>query len=647
MQNNERQYRPHLFALMNFIRAENDNDNGNYAAEHEFSQEELLTVRPEHVCRFFAMKAFGTATPGPDDRPNLCRSSTIAFSKKAISYFMPNRLPTWNVDTQAGNPTKSVSVNNLIKRIKRHEVRNEGVGSSAVRPLEPAEFVSLIKHVMAMADPGLRFGLSAYYKFQCHMITRVDDAAQLMLENLKPHPAFPFALLCKVNWSKNVLEERDASDQILLASSNHHYCILLALALYLEWRFQNNAAHGDDRVFPLSNSIASSKAKASTMFKKTVEKATFERVGDNNLGTHSLRKFPATMARRKGCTRDDVDHRGRWRSDKRVVDRYIHCELPYPDAKVAAALCGDGAIKYEYKEGTAVNDEWIVVHVTPNIKDRMGHPIAVVLGKSLLWAVMSNDETFGNFLPAAAVARIRSSYETLAGNNENPIQKIYLTVSGSEGAVFINEVGEQAAAAARRDGVVPGNHEGTELLGLYSQVEGLKRQLDDTRRDIENLRALTEARFDRIGRQVRRVALQPVARVVGNLSTRRRRTGSGDSEEEVNEDEEGPGGGGQPATLVKTPRTLDELWMEYNFGLGGRKPARLFTRHERGKCKYTYCRRRVVWQKVAELIRAGDTAQVAIDKIRLAYGESLPVTTIINRMMADRRRGGHPSLRVR
>jgi Transcriptional activator of glycolytic enzymes len=101
----------------------------------------------------------------------------------------------------------------------------------------------------------------------------------------------------------------------------------------------------------------------------------------------------------------------------------------------------------------------------------------------------------------------------------------------------------------------------------------------------------------------------------------------------------------EPATLIKNPRTIDELWAEYQFGIGGRKPARLFTRGERGKVKYNYYRRNIVWEVIARLVRAGETAQTAIDRIRIVYGQSSSVTVIVNKMKADRRIGGHPQLR--
>ena len=42
------------------------------------------------------------------------------------------------------------------------------------------------------------------------------------------------------------------------------------------------------------------------------------------------------------------------------------------------------------------------------------------------------------------------------------------------------------------------------------------------------------------------------------------------------------------------------------------------------------------------MVRAGDTTQVACDKIYSCYGESMSVTDILRKMKADRRLGQWP-----
>ena len=70
-------------------------------------------------------KAYGIPDPGPNDNPTEGRSSALTFAQRAISYFMPNKLMSWNVlaNPPVGNPTKSVVVNNLIMIVNKKEVR--------------------------------------------------------------------------------------------------------------------------------------------------------------------------------------------------------------------------------------------------------------------------------------------------------------------------------------------------------------------------------------------------------------------------------------------------------------------------------------------------------------------------------------------
>jgi hypothetical protein len=98
------------------------------------------------------------------------------------------------------------------------------------------------------------------------------------------------------------------------------------------------------------------------------------------------------------------------------------------------------------------------------------------------------------------------------------------------------------------------------------------------------------------------------------------------------------------ATLSPNPRTLDLLWQEYQFGIGGRRPAKSFSATERGRVKHMYHRRKVVWDVLANLVRAGMTAQQAIDKIYSVYGADKSNGSLINCMRVDRKTGGHPEL---
>ena len=78
--------------------------------------------------------------PPADANPTLARSNSLAFWKKAISFFMPNRLIPWVSGRNKGNPTRSIEINNLIKRVKKKEVWKQGVASQCRRGITEDEF---------------------------------------------------------------------------------------------------------------------------------------------------------------------------------------------------------------------------------------------------------------------------------------------------------------------------------------------------------------------------------------------------------------------------------------------------------------------------------------------------------------------------
>ena len=66
------------------------------------------------------------------------RSSSLEYRKKAVSFFMLNKKPTWC--NGQGNPTKSDAVTDLIKDVKKCEVRRIGVPSKANHRMTRVEF---------------------------------------------------------------------------------------------------------------------------------------------------------------------------------------------------------------------------------------------------------------------------------------------------------------------------------------------------------------------------------------------------------------------------------------------------------------------------------------------------------------------------
>ena len=59
-----------------------------------------------------------------------------------------------------------------------------------------------------------------------------------------------------------------------------------------------------------------------------------------------------------------------------------------------------------------------------------------------------------------------------------------------------------------------------------------------------------------------------------------------------------------------------------------------------------YSRRKVFWDIISTLIRAGYTSDTAIDKVYQAYDRGTSVTSILVIMVRDRNNGGHPNLQV-
>ncbi len=89
--------------------------------------------------------------------------------------------------------------------------------------------------------------------------------------------------------------------------------------------------------------------------------------------------------------------------------------------------------------------------------------------------------------------------------------------------------------------------------------------------------------------------------------------------------------------MYPRPQNLYDLWQEYKFGLSGKKPAKDFTRAERGKVKFAYCRRKVFWDVIVKLVNIGHTCDSAVDEVYNCYDRSLPVSPILHKMVHDKK----------
>ena len=78
---------------------------------------------------------------------------------------------------------------------------------------------------------------------------------------------------------------------------------------------------------------------------------------ERKTGSHSTRKFGVNLGRGGGKSRDDVDHRGRWKGHDRQQDQYADTTIPCVDVSVVAVLCVGGAIAYFVREESGMSSE--------------------------------------------------------------------------------------------------------------------------------------------------------------------------------------------------------------------------------------------------------------------------------------------------
>ena len=95
-----RTYKPTLVRMMAFL------DDQDYDNDTNFTQEQLGNLTATDVLKWFNFVTYGIPEPVEGhDLNSLIRSNTLKYWKKALSFFMPNRLSAWNEISGTGNPT--------------------------------------------------------------------------------------------------------------------------------------------------------------------------------------------------------------------------------------------------------------------------------------------------------------------------------------------------------------------------------------------------------------------------------------------------------------------------------------------------------------------------------------------------------------
>jgi hypothetical protein len=210
------------------------------------------------------------------------------------------------------------------------------------------------------------------------------------------------------------MDERGCPPQILLGTCDPDFCVLLHLALHVEyWIESGNACASRDSAFLFTNDAnpETGPASANRWYQDTLRKiyecaaflVVMAQVG-GKLGIHSLRKFAATFARAMGQHCEDVDVRGRWKSkpgengnfNKVVKTVYVSPDQPFIDANVAATLCLGSPIAYRKHPDAAswLTDQMLLEHVVPHTHAFFGSTSnpSLVLALPLLWACFDGSQ---------------------------------------------------------------------------------------------------------------------------------------------------------------------------------------------------------------------------------------------------------------
>ena len=344
---------------------------------------------------------------------------------------------------------------------------------------------------------------------------------------------------------------------------------------------------------------------------------------------------------------------------------------------------------YEVEEASGITDQWVLDYVVPHMCESGEVPrqVCLVLGRAALWRLF--DPSGDNIVPEEMRARVMARYADLGHDNtlpvgSNPVRKVPLIVDGADSEVLIDRVdyGDDNEGGGRGDDgdamALDGRQRralsNAQLRMLTSQgelllvvlfhevyfdfahiylVAHLRRENADMRLEYERQLVIIRGQMTRLNKNIVRFINRPAHPIrhqqhppnethAAALATLNITPAAAPilPPMEIEEDDPAAQIHQGIARLSKCPRSLHELWKEYQVGTGGYKAAKDFTVQERGADKSKYYRRNVFWTKVSELILAGYSSDQACDLIYCS------VTKIINKMIADKKEGGHPGLRV-
>ncbi len=169
----------------------------------------------------------------------------------------------------------------------------------------PEEYEQVQELIWILEDTETALCAAAYFSFQFAMIGRLDDTAKFRQPDLQPYSKYPdYAVMGHLPWSKDVVEERDAPQQLIFGAMDPRYDTLSLLGLWLEYRFE---FHPEENEFIFCMGCLEDPIRIKETMRRvlsTVLKDDEFHVRDLGLlGSHSIRKFAVTFARGNGCSK--------------------------------------------------------------------------------------------------------------------------------------------------------------------------------------------------------------------------------------------------------------------------------------------------------------------------------------------------------
>ena len=92
------------------------------------------------------------------------------------------------------------------------------------------------------------------------------------------------------------------------------------------------------------------------------------------------------------------------------------------------------------------------------------------------------------------------------------------------------------------------------------------------------------------------------------------------------------------ARLCRNPKSLYFLWNEYKLEVSGSRPAKTFSRNERGIDRFTFYRNNIFSGWIVQVMKRGRSANELIDKIYQVYGYKISVTNIIKKLQEGKKK---------